>query len=123
MNKYEALHKFYNSFGLKAYEENSVPDEIRTGDMPYITYEVVTSTLDVQNVALSLQIFFKSNSLMKINAATEKIHNALRGGAKLQCDTGWIVLYPGTPFAQNVGTGDKSVKAKYINITADYITL
>lgn len=123
MNKYEALHKFYSSFGIKAFEENSVPDDIRTGDMPYLTYEVITSPFDVQNTALSCQIYFKSNSLMKINALTEKIYNALNNGAKLQCDTGWIVLYPGTPFAQNVTTGDKTVKAKYINITADYIVL
>lgn len=123
MNKYEALHKFFSSFGMKAYEENSVPDEVKTKDMPYITYEVVTSSLDIQNVALSCQIFHKSNSLMKINAAVEKLSEALSGGAKLQCDTGWIVLYRGTPFAQNRPTEDKSVKAKYINITADYITL
>lgn len=123
MNKYEALHEFYSSFGVKAYEETSVPDDVKTGSMPYITYEVITSPFDAQQVALSLQIFFKSNSLMKINALTEKIHEALRGGKKLQCDTGYIVLYAGSPFAITQPSGDKSVKAKYINITADYITL
>lgn len=123
MNKYEALRNFFSSFGMSAYEENSVPDKVRTGDMPYITYELVTSSLDVQNVALSCQIFYKSNSLKGINAATEQLSNALNGGAKLQCDTGWIVLYRGTPFAQNIATEEKTVKAKYINITADYITL
>lgn len=123
MNKYEALHNFFSSFGVKAFEENSVPEEIRTGNMPYITYEVVTSPFDIQNTALSCQIFYKTDSLMKINALTEKLAGALRGGAKLRCDTGYIILYPGTPFAQNRDSGDKTVKAKYITITADYITL
>lgn len=123
MNKTQALHEFYSSFGIKAYEENSVPDEVKTGDMPYITYEVITSSFDVQNVALSCQIFSKSNSMTTVNALTEKIAEALRGGAKLQCDSGWIVLYQGVPFAQSRITEDKTVKAKYINITADYITL
>lgn len=123
MNKYEALHRFYSSFGIKAYEENSVPDDIKADDMPYLTYDVLTSPFDVQNTALSCQIFFKSTTLTKINALTEKIYSALDGGAKLQCDTGYIILYPGTPFAQNVTTGDKTVKAKYINISADFIVL
>ena len=26
MNKYQALYEFYNSFGIPAYEENSVPE-------------------------------------------------------------------------------------------------
>lgn len=123
MNKYEALRNFFGSFGLKAYEENSVPDDVVTGDMPYITYELVTGSLNEQNTALSCQIFYKSNSLVKLNAVTEKLSDALNGGAKLQCDKGYIVLYRGTPFATNRPTEDKSVKAKYINITADYITL
>mgnify|MGYP007057717663 CR=1 FL=1 len=27
MNKTQALHQFWNSFGIDAYEENSVPDD------------------------------------------------------------------------------------------------
>lgn len=119
MNKYQALYEFYNSFGIPAYEENSVPED---AELPYITYEILTADLDMDNVAISCQIYFKSNSLMKINAITEKLYNALSGGLKLKCDTGYIVLYRGRPFAQNRPSGDKTVKAKYINISADYIT-
>lgn len=120
MNKYEALDKFYNSFGIPAYEENSVPEDAK---MPYIKYDVSTSGFNSQSVPLSLQMFFKSNSLMKINSFTEKLSDALRNGVSLKCDKGYIVLYRGEPFAQNVGSGDKTVKCKYVNITADFITL
>lgn len=119
MNKYQALYEFYNSFGIPAYEENSVPEN---AELPYITYEIMTADLDMDNVAISCQIYFKSNSLMKVNAITEKLYNALSGGKKLKCDAGYIVLYRGRPFAQNRPSGDKTVKAKYINISADYIT-
>lgn len=119
MNKYQALYEFYNSFGIPAYEENSVPEDAK---LPYLTYEIMTADLDMDNVAISCQIYFKSNSLMKVNAITEKLYNALQGGKKLKCDTGYIVLYRGRPFAQNRPSGDKTVKAKYINISADYIT-
>ena len=119
MNKYQALYNFYSSFEINAYEENSVPDN---AELPYITYESIIADLDMESVALSCQIYFKSNSLMKINAITEKLYNALEGGAKLKCDSGYIVLYRGRPFAQNRPSGDKTIKAKYINISADYIT-
>ena len=118
-NKYQALYEFYNTFGIPAYEENSVPED---AELPYITYEIMTADLDMENIAMSCQIYFKSNSLMKVNAITEKLYNTLSGGLKLKCDTGYIVLYRGRPFAQNRPSGDKTVKAKYINISADYIT-
>ena len=120
MNKYEALCEFYNSFGIPAYEEFSVDEN---AEMPYIKYEVVTSGFDSENTALSLQILYKSDSLTKIDAMTDKLSDALRDGIKLKCDEGYIILYRGEPFAQNVVSGDKSVKCKYVNITADFITL
>lgn len=119
-NKYQALHNFYSGFGVPAYEENSVPENAK---LPYITYEVITSELAAQNVALSCQIWDKSNSLKNINRLTESLSAALRNGAKLQCDDGYIMLYRGEPFAQTRPSGERTIKAKYINITADYITL
>lgn len=120
MDKYEALYSFYSGFGIPAYEENSVPDDAK---MPYIAYEVITGSYDAENIALSCQIFFKDTSLAAIDRITEKLSGELSGGKKIPCDTGYIVLYRGSPFAQNTSTGDKSVKSKYVNITADYITL
>ena len=119
-NKYKALHEFYNSFGIPAYEENSVPD---TAKLPYIAYEAITSQFDSDNIALTCSVYYKSNSLTQINAFTEAFSEALRGGRKLLCDTGYIVLYRGEPFAQNRPTDDKTIKAKYLMLLADYITL
>lgn len=120
MNKYETLCKFYNSFGIPAFEEFSVPEK---AEMPYIKYDVVTSSVDSESTALSLQIYYKSNNLIKIDDMTEKLSKALRSGVTLPCDEGYIVLYRGEPFSQNVDSGDKTVKCKYINITANFITL
>ena len=120
MDKYEALNKFYSSFGLKAYEENSVPEKAK---MPYITYEVITSSLGDNNVALALQIWFNDTKLITIDKLTEEISDALSGGKKLKCDDGYIVLYRGKPFAQNIKTIDKSIKCKYITVMADFVTI
>lgn len=120
MDKYQALNKFYNSFGIKAYEENSVPEKAK---MPYITYEVMTSAFSDDKTALTMQIWFNDTKLVGIDNLTEKISDALSGGKKLKCDNGYIVLYRGNPFAQNVKTIDKSIKCKYVTIMCDYVTL
>lgn len=119
MDKYEALYSFYSSFGIPAYEENSVDEN---AVMPYITYEVLTSSFDNDSVSISCQIFSKSKDLIELDKITDKISKALTGGITLKCKDGYVVLYRGTPFAQNRATGDTSVKCKYINISADYIT-
>lgn len=43
MDRAQAIHSFWNSFGLKAYDENTVPDNAK---LPYITYEVAVSSFD-----------------------------------------------------------------------------
>lgn len=121
MNKYQALDGFYKSFSIPAYEENSVP---KTAQMPYITYEVITNNFSEFSTALSCQIWYKSNSWKEINAKTEELAQALSAGVRLECDKGYIMLYSGSPFAQSrTDATDGTVKCKYINITADYITL
>lgn len=121
MNKYQALHEFWNGFDIPAYEENSVP---KTAEMPYITYEVITDSLSDNATALSCQVWYRANTWKSINAKTEEISQALANGVRLACDDGYILIYRGSPFAQNRNPGDDNlIKCKYIQITADYITL
>ena len=42
MTKEQALYKFWISFGMQAYEENSVPSD---ATFPYITYQLVTDSI------------------------------------------------------------------------------
>lgn len=122
MNKYQALDKFFNSFELNAYEENSIP---KTAVMPYITYSIVTGFLAESGVGISCNVWYKSNSWKDINAKVEEISKRLYGGEILHTDDGHIALYRGTPFSQNIphSDADTTVKGKYINIYADYITI
>lgn len=120
MNKYQAIDAFFNSFDIPAYEENSIKKD---AVMPYITYSLVTSELSETGVAMSCNVWYKSNSWTAINAKTEEISKKLQGGAKLKTDDGAVILYRGTPFSQNIpkDNADSTVKGKYINIIADYI--
>jgi hypothetical protein len=43
MDKEQAIQNFWSQFGIPAYDENSVPDDLR---YPFITYSVSTDMLD-----------------------------------------------------------------------------
>ena len=120
MTKASALYQFWNSFGLTAYEENTVPDDAA---FPYITYQLVTDSFD-REIPLSASLWYRSESWTAINAKTEEISQKIsRGGKIISCDGGAIWLKRGQPFAQNMGDeSDGLIKRKYLNITAEFMT-
>ena len=120
MTKAAAIYQFWNSFGLTAYEENSVPDEAA---FPYITYQLVTDSFDSE-LQLTASLWYRSESWTGINAKTEEISQKIsRGGKIISCDGGAIWLKRGQPSAQSMGDeSDDLIKRKYLNITAEFIT-
>ena len=120
MTKAAAIYQFWNSFGLTAYEENSVPDDAA---FPYITYQLVTDSFD-REIPLTASLWYRSESWTDINAKTEEISQKIsRGGKIISCDDGAIWLKRGQPFAQSMGDeSDDLIKRKYLNITAEFMT-
>lgn len=120
MTKAAAIYQFWSSFGLTAYEENSVPDEAA---FPYITYQLVTDSFDSE-IQLTASVWYRSESWTGINAKTEEISQKIRRGGKIiSCDGGAIWLKRGQPFAQSMGDeSDDLIKRKYLNITAEFMT-
>ena len=47
MTKAEALHGFYSSFGLRAYEASSVPTGEDAPAFPYLTYDFAADSFGV----------------------------------------------------------------------------
>ena len=120
MTKAAAIYQFWNSFGLTAYEENTVPTD---ATFPYITYQLVTDSFD-REIQLSASLWYRSESWTDINSKTEEISRKIgRGGKIIPCDGGAIWLKRGQPFAQNMGDeSDNLIKRKYLNITAEFMT-
>ena len=120
MTKAAAIYQFWNSFGLTAYEENTVPTDAA---FPYITYQLVTDSFDIE-IPLTASIWYRSESWAGINAKTDEISQKIsRGGKIILCDGGAIWLKRGQPFAQNMGDeSDDLIKRKYLNITAEFMT-
>lgn len=119
MNKVQALHSFWNSFGIPAYEETTVNDE-RTGDF-YITYEVVTDSLD-RAVPMSASIWkLNTDSWSEISLKAEQISDALVQVKSIPLDTGYLYITRGQPFAQRMADENDSTRRIYINIMAEYL--
>ena len=128
MTKAAAIYQFWNSFGIKAYEENTVIDADEDGnpiepEMPYITYQLVTDSFD-REVAAAASLWYRGERWVDINAKTEEIsaHIGL-GGKIIKCDGGRIWIKRGQPFAQNMGDeSDDLIKRKYLNLTFEFLT-
>ena len=128
MTKTAAINEFWNSFGLKAFEENTLLDVDENGqeikpEFPYITYQLVTDSFD-REVAATANIWYRTTGWRAINAKTEEIsaHIGL-GGKIIKCDGGRIWIKRGQPFAQNMGDeSDDLIKRKYLNVTIEYFT-
>lgn len=120
MTKAAAIYQFWSSFGLTAYEENTVPTDAA---FPYITYQLVTDSFD-REIPLTASLWYRGESWTAINGKTEEISQKIsRGGKIISCDGGAIWLKRGQPFAQNMrDESDDLIKRKYLNITAEFIT-
>lgn len=123
MTKAAVLQTFWSSFGLDAYEENSVPTDDDAPDFPYIIYESASDSMG-NDIALSASLWYRSSSWVGINAKAEEIGSTIgRGGITMRCDGGFVWIKRGTPFAQNMGDPeDDMIRRKYINIIVEFVT-
>ena len=116
MTAEQAVHSFWSSFGLTAYDENSVPDNAQ---LPYITYNLSYDAFE-NEVAMSGSVWFHSTSWTAITAVADSIYNELKHGGKvIKTNAGYIWIKRGSPFYQRVSEED-NVKRIYINISCQY---
>lgn len=123
MDKEQALHQFWSSFGLTAYDENTVPDNaLTTNGGKYLTYNVATASLD-EPTPLYANLWYKSSSWAEITVKANEIAGAIgRGGAIVSFDGGYIWICRGTPFSQRMPDDDDTIRRIYINVMAEYLS-
>ena len=121
MDKEQAIHTFWNSFGIPAYDEQTVPKEAK---MPYITYSV--STDSIENVVnLSASIWYRSTSWTEITAKSKEIAKSLgeKGFKKYKINGGYVWMVKGTPFAQRMSDpASDMIRRIYMNVQAEFLT-
>lgn len=122
MTKEQALHAFFNTFGIVGYRNTSVPDDVI---FPYLTYDCPVSSFDEDPVSITLNLYYYTDSEALPDAKAEEIRQAISmGGKLLYCDGGAIWLKWGSPWCQSlVDDTNSNIKRRYINITAEYLTI
>lgn len=129
MNKEQTLHGFWSSFGLKAYDETSVPDYVTDGsgnkiklEPPYITYEMRTDSFG-HAVALSASIWYRDTSWLAITAKEHEIYERIgRGGEIIDYDDGALWIHRGSPWATRMDEPtDDTIRRIILNLSVEYL--
>lgn len=120
MNKAQAIHEFWNSFGIDAYDEGTVPQD---ASFPRITYTVITDAFD-RVVNLQASIWDRNTSWRIVSDLSDTIGKELNeyGGKIIKIDGGYIWLTQGYPFAQRMTDPDDSIRRIFLNVQAEYLT-
>lgn len=120
MDKWQGLQSFWGSFGIPAYDENSVPDD---AVMPYITYHAEISSFEaIVNTYAS--VWYYSTSWKDISNKVDEIASALSPYALISLDDHqYIYMGQGVPFAQRMKDPEsESIKRIYMNVAMEFFT-
>lgn len=121
MDKAQALHNFWSSFGIPAYDALTVPDDAQ---MPYITYEVSTDSFDNQ-VFLTASIWYNNFSWKDVTEKSEQVAKAIYDlhPSGIKIDNGRLLIFRGSPFAIRMNDDrDKMIRRIVLNIVAEFLT-
>lgn len=132
MDKAQALHDFWSSFGIPAFDESTVPEKIWDEELqkevelkpPYITYAVSESSLD-GTILLSASVWYHGYGWSEISRKVAEIAEKLGsdGFYSVKVDGGYLWMTQGTPFAQRMSDPEDDMIRRYIlTINAEFLT-
>ena len=109
-----ALKTFFSGFGLPAYAENSVPDNVQ---LPYITYSMSVPEWN-QKASMYAQVWDRTKSNTGIIEKADQITHAIGAdGKKIPIGGGYLVIWPESPLIQIMTDGD--FRSAYINLSVN----
>lgn len=118
MNKVQALHYFWSSFGIKAYDENTVPDDAQ---LPYITYEVSEDDFN-HDLGLTASIWDRSTSWSNVTNICNQIAEYItKGGKMIKYDDGAMWIRKSSPWAQRFAGDDDMTRRIILNIEVEFL--
>ena len=123
MDRWEALYDFWSSFGLPAYEENSVPEN---AEMPYITYEASVGGFE-NEMPLSASIWDRTKKGSAfIDSKADEIEQFIKDMGCPSIKGGRYRVYASEtqPFAQSMGDPeDRLIKRRILNVVFEFMTV
>lgn len=119
MDKMQALHSFWKSFNLPAYDENTVPDDAGSR---YLTYEASDDSFGYE-IAQSASLWYRDSSWVNITAKEQQISDFIgRGGRMIAYEGGAIWIQKARPWAQRMNDpSDDMMRRIVLNITVEFL--
>ena len=108
-----ALKVFFSDFGLPAYTVGSVPDDV---ELPYITYSLSVPEWNAK-ASMYAQVWDRTTSNELIIRKADEIAAAIGQGKIIDCDGGYLAIWPETPLIQIMTDGD--YRSAYINLSVN----
>lgn len=124
MDKSQAIHKFWSSFGIPAYDESTVPTGDDAPALPYITYTVEYGAVD-NILLLTASVWYRDTSWVDISRKVDEIAEKLgQNGFHIEkVDGGYLWMVQGSTFAQRMADPDDDmIRRYYLNVTAEFLT-
>lgn len=132
-DKWQAQQAFWGSFGIPAFDERTVPDEVPDAngkmvklEMPYLTYEAVGGNLE-ERTTVNASLWYRSNSWAEISQKAdyiaEQIATTQIPSIKIKNGYMMIRLPDGTPFAQRMDEpNDRQVRRIVMTVEIEFLT-
>ena len=106
-----ALKTFFSGFGLPAYQEGTVPDDV---SLPYISYSLVSPEWN-QKASMYVRVWDRTTSNTGLIRIADQITAAIGEKKTIDLTGGHLVLWPETPKVQIQADGD--YRYAYINLS------
>lgn len=120
MTKGAAMQTFFQGFGIPAYPSTSVPEY---AEFPYLTYTPVFDSWG-NPVSMTVNLWYRTENEAEPSAKAQQISDAISAGKYVVCDGGALLLTRGSPWCQSLTDNtDPTIKRRYLNVTAEYLTL
>lgn len=105
----KGLNKFFNGFGIPAYDEFDVPD---TATLPYLTYQNVEPRWD-ESGSVTAMIYYPGTSYAPINAKIDEIKRAFPkdGCLRVPVDSGCLQIFIDRNFATEMVAESDTIRA------------
>jgi len=108
-----ALKTFFSGFGLPAYTEDTVPEDVQ---LPYITYSLSVPEWNLK-ASMYVHVWDRTRSNTRIIRLADQITAAIGSGLRIPINGGYLVLWPETPLIQIMVDGD--YRSAYINLSVN----
>lgn len=116
MNKIQALVDFWGQFGLKAYDETSVPDK---APLPYLTFEVSSGEMG-DDISQTCNLWYRSTSWSEISNKAEEIYSYIGRGGRIVLYDGGAIWIKRTNYSR-MRESDDMIRRIILNYTVEYI--